>query len=126
MIIACTMPWVQVISKNITVTGLKATGTNYGMPGLMNIILGCVATLFFLLPKIWAKRTNIFVCALNAAWAVRSYILVSTCQMGECPEKQVGLYLLFVASVMMLVAALFPRMELPTQSPLAGDAAKTS
>ena len=112
LVIACTMPWVYILSKNITVTGLNATGTNYGKPGLMNIMTGCFAAVCFLLPKIWAKRTNLFVCAFNAAWAVRNYILVSACYMGECPEKQTGLYLLLVASAFMLVAALFPRLEL--------------
>lgn len=112
LIIACRMSWVVIISKNITVTGLEAAGTNYGKPGLMNIIMGCLAMVFFLLPKVWAKRANLFVCAFNAAWAVRNYILVSACYMGECPVKQTGLYLLLVASVVMLVAALFPRLEL--------------
>src|ERR1700753_338110 len=93
LIIACTMPWVQIISKNITVTGLNATGTNYGKPGLMNIILSCFAAAFFLLPKVLAKRSNLFVCAFNTAWAIRNYILVSACFLGECPVKQIGLYL---------------------------------
>jgi len=112
VITACTMPWVQIISKNITITGLKATGTNYGKPGLMNVIMSCFAAVFFLLPKVWAKRANLFVCAFNAAWAIRSYILVSTCYMGECPVKQTGLYLLLIAAILMLLAALFPNLEL--------------
>lgn len=117
LIIACTMPWVQIISKNITVTGLNATGTNYGKPGVMNIILCCLAAVFFLLPKIWAKRSNLFVCAFNAAWAIRNYILVSACYMGECPVKQTGLYLLLIAATILLLAALFPDMRLTTTHP---------
>lgn len=112
LIIACRMSWVVILSKDLTVTGLDAAGTNYGKPGLMNIILSILAALFFLLPKIWAKRTNLFVCALNVAWAVRSYILVSSCHMGECPVKQTGLYLLLIAAVVMLIAALFPDLKL--------------
>ena len=117
LIISCNMPWVQILSKGITVTGLEASGTHYGKPGLMNIIMGCLAFVFFLLPKIWAKRTNLFVCAFNIAWAVRNYILISSCHMGECPVKQAGLYLLLVAAALMLVAALFPRLELQDANP---------
>jgi hypothetical protein len=114
LITACTMPWVYILSKSITVTGLHAAGTNYGKPGLMNIVMCGLAIVFFLLPKVWAKRGNLFVCAFNAAWAVRNYILVSACYMGECPVKQTGLFLLLIAAVIMLLAALFPNMELAT------------
>lgn len=108
------MPWVLINIKNITVTGLKAHGTNFGKPGLVNIIMGGLAAACFLIPRIWAKRTNLFICAFNIAWAVRNYIVVSACYAGECPEKQVGLYLLLIASGLLLLAALLPDLHVPS------------
>ena len=37
LIIACNMDWVHIDGGKLTVSGLKATGTNFGKPGLMNI-----------------------------------------------------------------------------------------
>jgi hypothetical protein len=34
------------------------------------------------------------------------------CRQGECPEKQIGLWLVMFASVLMLIAALFPDVQL--------------
>lgn len=112
LIIASVIPWVYIESKDILVTGVQTAGTNYGKPALMNLIMGGLAFLFFYLPKIWAKRTNIFCCAFNMAWAVRNFIVVSACYAGECPIKQTGIYLLLVASIIMLAAAVFPDLKL--------------
>ncbi|MBC8035132.1 MAG: hypothetical protein H7Y03_13360 [Chitinophagaceae bacterium] len=112
LIIACMLPWVTIESRNIVATGLRTDGTSFGKPGLMNLILAIFATLFFLLPKIWAKRTNLFVCGFNLAWAVRNYIIVSGCFAGECPDKETGLYLLILSAVIMVTSAVFPDLEL--------------
>lgn len=114
---ACMLPWVEIVSRNIVVTGLESAGTNYGKPGLVNLIMSGFALIFFMIPRIWAKRTNLFFCAFNLAWSIRNFIIVSTCHGGECPEKQTGLYLLLLASVIMLIAALFPDMELKEDQP---------
>jgi hypothetical protein len=52
------------------------------------------------------------IVALNIAWAVRNFFIISMCREGECPEKQIGLWLVLIASSLMLIAALFPSMEL--------------
>ena len=67
---------------------------------------------FHFIPRLWAKRWNLLVVALNIAWAVRNVIIISMCRDGECPEKQTGLYLVILASAIMLAAALFPDIKL--------------
>jgi hypothetical protein len=67
---------------------------------------------FHFLPKLWAKRVNLLIVALNIAWAIRNYFIISMCREGECPEKQIGLWLVLLASVLMLIAALFPDVQL--------------
>jgi len=105
------MPWTFIASKNITVTGFSAEGTSFGKPGYLNVILSFVCLIFFIIPKIWAKRTNVFIAAINLAWAFRNYLLLSSCLLGECPEKKAGLYLLLLASVIMQAMALLPKIN---------------
>lgn len=107
----CFMPWTFIASQNITVTGLSSAGTSFGKPGYLNIVLSTVCLIFFLVPKIWAKRTNVFIAAINLAWAFRNYLLLSSCLLGECPEKKAGLYLLLFAASIIQVMALLPKMK---------------
>lgn len=110
----CFMPWTVIESKNIVVTGFASAGTSYGKPGYMNVILSMVSLLLFAIPKIWAKRTNVFVAAINLAWAFRNYLILSGCMLGECPQKKPGLYLLLLAAAIIQVMALLPKIKVET------------
>ena len=111
--IVCFWPWVYIPSVQLTIGGMAASGKhNFGKPGLMNIICSAVAAILFLLPQVWAKRTNIFFCGFNIAWAIRNYILLSRCYSGECPEKMAALYILLTASAVMLVMSFLPEVEI--------------
>lgn len=106
------LPWVYIESKEITVTGLHADGTNFGKPALLSLVLGTVAAMLFLLPYTGAKRANLFFCAFNLAWAIRNFIILSACRQGDCPQKEAGLYLMLIAAVIMMAASLFPDAKL--------------
>jgi hypothetical protein len=112
LVVSCFMPWVFIASKNITVTGVDSTGTNFGKPAYFHFFFGFFFLIFHLVPRLWAKRVNLIIVALNTAWAVRNYFIVSSCRVGECPEKQAGLFLVIIACAIMLLAALFPDIEL--------------
>lgn len=112
LIVSCFLPWVIIPSKNIIVSGVDSIGTNFGKPGYTHFVLGSFFILFHFIPKLWAKRVNLIVVALNVAWAVRNYFIISMCREGECPEKQTGLWLVLLASVLMLIAALLPDIQL--------------
>ncbi len=112
LIIACFFPWVFIESKNITVTGIDTAGTNFGKPGYFHFVLAAVYLLFTLISRIWAKRWNLLIVALNIAWAARNYFIISACSGGECPEKKTALYIVLISSLIMLVVALLPKMEL--------------
>ena len=114
--ISCFTPWVVIESKNITISGIDATGTNYGKPGYFHIIMALLFLLFSLIPKVWAKRCNLFIIAMNFAWAIRNYFVIAACQGGDCPEKKTGIYLVVLSSVLMLAAALFPDVKLSDQN----------
>lgn len=82
------------------------------MPGIMNVFMSVISLVLFIIPRIWAKRANLFFAGFNLAWAFRNMILVSTCHGGECPEKHAGLYLLMVASSIQMLMAVFPDIKL--------------
>ena len=88
LIISCFLPWVVVVSKAITISGMDANGTNYGKPGYLNLILAIIFLIFSFIPRVWAKRANLLIVALNLGWAIRNYFMLSACQAGECPEKK--------------------------------------
>jgi hypothetical protein len=107
------MPWVVIESKGITVSGIDSTGTKFGQPGYFHFILTGIFLFFHLMPRVWAKRANLAVTAINLAFAVRNYFIISLCEAGECPDKQAGIFLIVIASVLMLISALFPDIQLP-------------
>ena len=111
LIVSCFMTWVVVQSKNITVSGVDATGTNFGKPGYFHLIMVAFFLVFSLLPRAWAKRANLLVAALNMAWAIRNYFLVTTCRGGDCPEKHIAIYLILLTSLLMLAASMFPDLK---------------
>ena len=112
LIVSCFSPWVIINSRNIVVSGVDSTGTNFGKPGYTHFVLAFFFVIFHFIPKLWAKRCNLLVVALNIAWAIRNYFIISMCREGECPEKKTGLWLVLLASALMLFAALFPDIEL--------------
>lgn len=112
LVISCFTPWVFIESRNITVSGIDATGTNFGKPGYFNLLMTFIFLLFHFTPKVWAKRSNLLITALNLGWAIRNYFIISMCRGGECPEKETGIYLMLLASLIMIVSALFPDIKL--------------
>jgi hypothetical protein len=80
----------------------------------MLVLTATISLILILLPKIWAKRTNLFVCALGVGSAIKSYILFVSCYNAYCPEKRIGIYLMLVATILMLICSAFPRLTLKT------------
>lgn len=110
IIVACFMPWVQLPNGNI-ISGVDTTGTRFGKPAYGHFILTAIVVLLTFLPYITAKRFNVFFGALNLAWAVKNFLIISRCEGGECPQKQTGFYLLLIASILLMFAVLFPKVD---------------
>jgi len=105
------LPWSIVVSEQISISGFETKGTRFGKPGLVLNFFTIISIILFLIPAIWAKRTNIFIGAIVFSWSIRNYILVSTCLMGECPEKQPALYALVIASGIVMLMTLLPKLN---------------
>lgn len=92
-------------------TGFYSEKNLYGKPGKVFIFFAAIAIIFYLLPKIWAKRWNILVCALTLAYAIKSFIGFSGCYRGICPQRQVGIWIMLSSAAIMMLAALLPDMK---------------
>ena len=115
LVVSCFTPWVFIESANITVSGVDASGTNFGKPGYFHFILAAVFLCCTFIPRIWAKRLNLLITGLNVGWAVRNIFILAACSGGECPVRKTGIWLMLLASLLMLVSALFPDMKVPEE-----------
>jgi hypothetical protein len=109
IVAVCFMPWVYIASIQTTITGMEADKTNFGHPGLMNIILATIAAVLFIIPFVWAKRTNLFIGSFNLAWSLRNFIIITQCEFGDCPERRAGIYLMLALSVVLLLMTFIPQ-----------------
>src|SRR4051812_20388817 len=96
-------PWVAIESKNLVISGMQTAGTSYGKPGLLTLFFGGLVAVFSLVPRIWAHRICMVCSAFNVAWALRNFLMVSTCQGGECPQRQLAFYVYLISSILVLI-----------------------
>jgi hypothetical protein len=106
--IACWMPWTYYPALGKEFTGFFSEQNRYGRPGKVLVFFSAVMIVFFAIPTIWAKRTNIILAVFNIAYAIRCYILFTGCYAGGCPEKRPGIFLVLGATIIMTAAALLP------------------
>ena len=112
IIILCFLPWSYVAEEHLTIQGMNASGTNFGRPGLLNVVFSVLMIILFCIPKIWAKRTNLFIGAINFAWSLRNYLLVTTCFFGECPQKLPELYFLIITCFGAMLMSFLPKVDI--------------
>jgi hypothetical protein len=116
LVYSCTMNWAWYPDVKQFFTGFYSLDNMYGKPGKVFIFMGALAVIFYLIPRAWAKRWNLLVCALILAYAIKTFILFSACYRGICPDRQAGLWVMLFASAAMMVAALFPGGKLKPEN----------
>jgi len=126
LVISCFLPWTYYADPHITneaertFTGFFSYQHQYGKPGNFLVLFGIVILTLMIVPKIWAKRINLFLSAFVFAYAIKSYVLFTSCYNAYCPEKRAGIFIMLFSTVVMLIASVFPNMTLPqkTEKPL--------
>lgn len=116
LLIACFMPWVYIKNPGFVISGVDTGLSRYGKPAYLHFIFTVLILVFSFIPKIWAKRLNLILAALNVAWAMRNFTIISRCEAGECPEKQIGIYLIIFSALILMVTALFPNIKLKEEA----------
>jgi len=80
----------------------------YGKPGKLLLILAGITTACSFIKVLWLKRTAFLAGGLNVAYAIKNFLLFGSCYRGYCPEKQFGLYLMLVCSILIFIMAFLP------------------
>ena len=112
LIVSCFLPWTYYGDLDKTFTGFYTEQNIYGKPGKVFIFLAICSAILIIVNKIWAKRTLIFLAALNIGYLIKTYVLFTTCCSTVCPVKLWGLYLLIFSSVMLAVVSVLPNLKL--------------
>jgi len=111
LMVSCFLPWVYYADIGQHFTGFYSYQNEYGKPGKLLVTMSAVTMSFMLIPKVWAKRANLFISALVVAYAVKTYILFSSCYNNYCPQKLFSIYLMLCSTVVMLLASIFPKLS---------------
>ncbi len=110
----CFLPWIYVESLNLTLNGLNGKINNsltFGRQIIPHTFFCCLLIILFLVPKIWAKRTNLFIGFLNLSWAIKNYIIFTMCR-PECPQVKAGLYLLVFLAIIIQLCVFMPKIKI--------------
>lgn len=111
LVISCFLPWTYYADLNKSFTGFFTEQNIYGKPGKVFIFLAVSSAILILLDKIWAKRTLLFITAINVAYLIKTYVLFTTCYNTICPQKEYGFFVLMLSVIMLIVVSLFPDTE---------------
>lgn len=112
LIISGFMNWTWYPDLHKFFTGFESENNMYGKPGKIFIYFSTVAIIFFLLPKVWAKRWNLLICCIIVAYAIKSFILFSACYRGVCPVKQPGIWMMLFSAIIIMLCALLPDLKI--------------
>jgi hypothetical protein len=111
LVVACMLPWAWYPDINQHFTGFHSESNDYGRPGKVLTFLSVVAIAFYLIPRIWAKRSNMLIGAFALAFAIRCYYVYTACYRGICPEKEAGIFLIVAAAGVMLLTSFLPDLN---------------
>jgi hypothetical protein len=114
--VACFMHWTWYPDLQKYFSGFYSEGNLYGRPGKGLIFFAAIAVVFYLVPKLWAKRWNMIVCCILLGFAIRTFIVFGTCYRGICPERQFGIWLMLGSTIVMLLATLLPDLKVSDSS----------
>jgi hypothetical protein len=106
VVVSCNFPWVHIPGRDMVIGGFQADINDYGKPGVLHAFFCGFYILFLLLHKMWSVRTAFFIGTFNIAWALRNFVLLTSCGGGECPEKLPALYVILVGSFLMTILVL--------------------
>jgi hypothetical protein len=112
LVLCCFLPWAYYPDLHENFSGFYSRQNQYGKPGKPFIFLSIISIVFFLVPKLWARRANQFVCVLIFAYALKNYFVFAACYGGFCPEIKLGLVGMLVFSLIILISSLLSGAKL--------------
>lgn len=116
LIVSCFVPWTYYPVLNETFTGFNAksfpNGTYYGKPGYFIVTITLIIIALMLIPRVWAKRINLFLSAFLIAYVLsKSHIFTNSLFKDEVVEKP-GIFLIVINSSIIMISSLFPNLKI--------------
>lgn len=112
VVVVCFLPWTYHADLGKYFTGFFSEKEVYGKPGKFLIIFSSISIVTNFIPKVWARFTQIFFAGLIMAYALKSYHLYTSSYNFHMPEKQPGIYLLVILSILGFAVSLFPDIKI--------------
>lgn len=112
LICICFIPWTYHADLGKYFTGFFSEKNIYGKPGKFFIIFSVICVLMMFVEKVWAKFIHIFFAGVTLAYALKTYHLYTSSYNAYSPEKQPGIYLLLILSILSFAISLFPDMKI--------------
>jgi hypothetical protein len=117
VIASCFMPWAYYPDVKEHFTVFYSFKNYCGRPGVLMVPLTAIILVLMLIPKLWAKRTNIFLAALLVGYVIKTWVAFTACYNTYCPEKKLGIYLMLGATIFTLIGTIFPNTQLEVSTP---------
>ena len=64
-----------------------------------------------LLPKIWAKRLNLFLSALLLAFVIRTYVIFTGSLFENDVIRKPGIYMIVICAILILFSSVFCKTD---------------
>jgi hypothetical protein len=108
LVSACYLPWAYYADVDKHFNGFFSEKNIYGKPYKLLFFFAGFTTLSAFIRNSWLKRAALLVGGLNVAYAIKNFLLFGSCYRGYCPEKEIGLYLMLISSVVIFVMSFLP------------------
>ncbi len=113
------MPWVYYANDRFIPTEAERTFTGfytyknfYGKPGKFLVAFAAFSCILKLLPKVWAKRVDLFLSAVILAYALRCFFEFTGNYNGITPTVRPAMYMVLFSALVMQAAAIFPDLRI--------------
>ena len=114
LIAVCFMPWTYHADVQKNFTGFFSQNDAYGKPGKFFVFFSIIAFGLIVLQKVWAQRIHLFFAGVMLAYAIKTYILYTSCYNAYCPDKKAGIFLMLGLTLVIFVSSLFPDIKIET------------
>lgn len=112
LIASCFMEWAWYPDLQKSFTGWFSEKNVYGKPGKWLTVMAIFAVAAQFLPYLFLKRTNLFLMALNTAYAFFTFVKYTRSYGITRPDAQLGIYLMLLSAILLLISAMFPSGKL--------------
>ena len=116
LIASCFMHWTWYPDIEKFFTGFFTEKNYYGKPAYFLISMALIGLAAHALRKIWLYRLNLVASGLAMAFAIRTFLLFTSSYDGYLPEKQPGIYIMLLASILNLIIGMMSMNEKPKKT----------